>query len=498
MVPAALTPVLVIGCNGLLGIGAPAPAEGPENGPVLADGSMVSPDVTVGTGSDAAGDASPSSDAGLDALVPEAAPDGAPESSPVVEYHDAADPAFWESYALSIDAAVTPGFAGGAFDGRYLYVPSNPLGSSVARYDTQSAKFSEAWDVIALPAADGNVSLNPWGAVYNGASVTFPPGTSQTLPSSYAPSDPFASASISVYPNWVDGSNWSAGTYCGGVALPSASGGPGAVIFAPLWSQGPDGAFPDYTVALFDGQKWLYQKIPAASLEMEPTNFCGAVFDGRYVYFVPSTGAPEHLRFDTQYHPALADSFADTGAWLTVQVGKVGTHAAGFFGGVFDGRYVYYVPYSGTVVARFDTTKPFDEKGSWLTFDLTPLATPAPTGFQGGAFDGRYVYLIPTTSTPDSYFPRWWVLPTPDAGTTPLIIPPLVRYETSGDKFSDASSWQAFDLHLVNAGVAGFTGGIFDGEYLYFVPANNALFLRFRARDASGMGPPGPSHGSFF
>ncbi len=514
----AALPSLAIACNSVLGIGAPGASEAPaEAGSPAIDGATSpAPDATLPSVADASssgeasasssGDASASSSGDASASSVEAGLDGGsegPSDAPYEAgpYHDAADPAFWTTYTLALDAATFPGFAGGTFDGRYVYAGtlySDPSGG-VVRYDTQGdASFSAGWETLALPITSDDVWLMPWGVVYDGVSVTLVPGDTTTVPATYPTNAPFDPSSITTVSGdvWWNRNLWVFGGFCGGAVVPAQDGGAASILLAPYESWNVDNSGPSNTVALYDGQAWQYHALPEESDDLPLGNFCGAVFDGQYVYFVPSVGygALEHARFNTKLHPSITDSFADANAWELVHVTTVGSGAAGFFGGAFDGRYVYYVPFVGTVVARFDTRSDagFADTSAWDSFDLTPLATPSPTGFQGGAFDGRFVYLVPTTTTPNG---DWTSNPraVADAG-----VPPLVRYDTFDPQFTDAQAWQTFDLQGVDPGVAGFTGAIFDGKFLYLVPAQGSTFLRFDARDPDGNGPPGYSHGSFF
>src|SRR5262245_38546399 len=62
--------------------------------------------------------------------------------------------------------------------------------------------------------------------------------------------------------------------------------------------------------------------------------------------------------------------------WMTLDVSSLDATLGGFSGGVFDGRYVYSVPFAydfpalDGVVGRYDTRAPFDALGSWTSFNL--------------------------------------------------------------------------------------------------------------------------------
>jgi hypothetical protein len=87
----------------------------------------------------------------------------------------------------------------------------------------------------------------------------------------------------------------------------------------------------------------------------------------------------------------------DAARWEAFDLTLVRPGAKGFTGAVFDGRYVYFVPDdggTGGVVARYDTQAGFAEAASWATFDVASVNAGA-VGFAGAAFDGRFVYLVP-------------------------------------------------------------------------------------------------------
>ncbi len=81
--------------------------------------------------------------------------------------------------------------------------------------------------------------------------------------------------------------------------------------------------------------------------------FAGATFDGRFVYLVPSTpGFGVAARYDT------LSTFASDCAWSTVDLTQLDPAASFYFGAVFDGQYVYFVPRGTALVARFDAKAP--------------------------------------------------------------------------------------------------------------------------------------------
>jgi hypothetical protein len=187
--------------------------------------------------------------------------------------------------------------------------------------------------------------------------------------------------------------------------------------------------------------------------------YVGAAFDGRYTYYVPSYYGGLHgivARHDTQ------GSFTDAASWATFDTTTIATTARGFNGGVFDGRYVYFVPHENLsgfngVITRYDTQQAFTQAAAWETFD-TATVNARNRGFYGARFDGRYLYLVPYQDTV------------------------IARYDTQA-AFASGSSWTTFDLSTVSASVGASVGAAFDGRYLYLVPTltsvPSGLVLRF-------------------
>jgi CSLREA domain-containing protein len=120
----------------------------------------------------------------------------------------------------------------------------------------------------------------------------------------------------------------------------------------------------------------------------------------------------------------------------------------GFNGGVFDGRYVYFAPLSGNVL-RYDTMQEFADPSSWAEHDVTAPPTSAVGAYEGAIFDGRYVYFVP------------WGGP---GGHGEVL-----RYDT-WDPFHDFLSWSTFDVVSGIEARGGYVGGVFDGRYVYYAP----------------------------
>jgi hypothetical protein len=111
------------------------------------------------------------------------------------------------------------------------------------------------------------------------------------------------------------------------------------------------------------------------------------------MYLVPAAYG-QITRYDTTLPFGTAASYAifDTAA-------NVNSNSIGFAGGVFDGRYVYLVPFdNGSFfgqITRYDTTVPFTAASGYTIFNTTTGNTNS-CGFDGGVFDGRFIYLVPS------------------------------------------------------------------------------------------------------
>ena len=142
-----------------------------------------------------------------------------------------------------------------------------------------------------------------------------------------------------------------------------------------------------------------YDANTAVALNAE--GFGGTVFDGRYVYFIPyydPDGGGYHarvLRLDTK------SSFTNAAAWEAFDAaGTDGLDTKGYYGGVYDGRDVYFSPISNNslrhgIVLRYDTEMAFTNSASWDAYNAGSTDGLNTKGYVGAIFDGRYVYFGP-------------------------------------------------------------------------------------------------------
>lgn len=92
--------------------------------------------------------------------------------------------------------------------------------------------------------------------------------------------------------------------------------------------------------------------------------------------------------------------FTSAGSWTSYNAANTNGSGAnvGLTSGVFDGRYIYFTPYfngafSG-VILRYDSTGTFGSGSSWSSYDAANTnGAGTDVGFFGSVFDGRYVYF---------------------------------------------------------------------------------------------------------
>jgi len=400
--------------------------------------------------------------------------------------HELANAACWQQKNLQTLTSIEQSFFGAVFDGRYLVYVNEASGTKnvQTRFDTQG-DFSgdsawSAFDAVALKsrgvrggAFDGRyVYLAPFEPEDNGAAQLTYDSIAVRYDSQAAFNSLAAWSSINL-------------TQASGTQDLSVPGFAGTafdgryVYFAPTAvGQLSGDAVRSGKATRFDSQADFTKAASWSSFDLstvsaDAAGFAGAAFDGRYLYFAPSSQTHAlAVRHDTQ-----AD-FAAGASWQTFETTSVNQYAGGFQGAVFDGRYIYFAPGSGgityhSVIARYDTQASFASASAWVTYDTAALNSDnfSSWQFNGGVFDGRYVYFIPRGDTP------------------------LVRVDTKAD-FSSNGAWGNVLLLRVASQAGGFSGGAFDGRYLYLVPNGLGSALRFDAGTSTSL--PATNKGSFF
>jgi hypothetical protein len=419
--------------------------------------------------SDASEDSSSDGGTGTDGSPGDGAGDAA-----AAQYSDLTDPSKWTFFDVLTANANALGYVAAVFDGRYVDLMPFRNGDVAARYDPQAASFTDkaSWTFFDVSATYPDNPVG--GASFDGryvymnafqASLRYDTKTSFTSASSWTMSGVLQTLDTNAY---VDLGSFFDGRYA---------------YFTGDTVNGGIGRYD--TTATFGGTSSWEVFDGSNVAQLKTTTFQGGVFDGRYAYVVPNgggTGASSYsggaLRYDT------TKAFTTASSWEGFDASGVDPKAQGFYGGVFDGRYVYYVPniqgVTGTasgLSVRYDTTGAFTQAASWQKFDTSTLDAAA-VAFQTGAFDGRYIYFVPTKGV-------------------------VVRFDTKGS-FTQASAWSKLDLTTLEPNVGAFTTSVFDGRYLYFVahgtqpPAKptHVVIARFDARTPAAL--PTGYRGSFF
>jgi len=360
------------------------------------------------------------------------------------------------------------GYAGGTFDGRYVYFAPSFNGSTEAmRYDTQGGfELASSWETFDPGFTGGYV-----GACFDGRYVYYAPWAQATFAANGEVLRFDTTGSFS------DSGSWSTfDVPANGVGtFPAGFWGircdeDGFVYFAPEYTG--EVLRYDRSQPFGDAASWQAFDVAANGVGDDPAGYKGIGSDGQNIYFVPywnpnngpTTGSHGQMLVYDKSGPF--DSASSWSAYTPHDDG-VGAIGKGYEGAVFDGRYMYFVPsyagwgtdfYHGEVM-RYDTTLPFAMGSSWLAYDPgnTGGVGLDPDGYNEGLFDGRYIYFVPTNhGDPDG--PHGEVL----------------RYDTTGG-FTTASSWDTFDPGSNGVGTDpdGYSGFVFDGRYMYFVPDRN-------------------------
>ena len=181
-----------------------------------------------------------------------------------------------------------------------------------------------------------------------------------------------------------------------------------------------------------------------------------SLYDGRYIYFNSVTN-DTHVRFDT------TGVFTDITFWENIEVRSAALGAninLSMNAMTFDGRYIYYTARDANTFARYDTNLPFTAITSWTPMDLRSAwgsSATTNTAFLGVAFDGRYAYFGPSASDT------------------------VIRYDTTAD-FQTIASWEQIRMSSATGGSDGsdnFNGMAFDGRHIYYIPLSTDSCVRF-------------------
>ena len=359
----------------------------------------------------------------------------------------------YESYdAGHTDRLDTKGFFGSVSDGRYVYFApqlndSQERHGQALRYDSHGA-FSDpsSWSAYDAGSTSGLNTKGYYGAVHAGDYIYYIPRTDgETLHSRLLRYDRRG--------DFRAPGSWSAHDIGHPCSYQSAAFDGRYIYLVPGYHReaGETGLAVRFDTqgAFTDPSSYLsYDAGHTGGLES--TNYDGACFDGRYIYYAPLNNRGVVLRVDTR------GEFTDAASWSALDASQAGMHMC--VGAVFDGDYVYYVPYAHSVAVRYDTRKDFNDLASWESYNALNTSGLLANGYDGAAFDGRYIHYIPFMEPA-----------TDEPGPPTGFHCRHLRYDIL-QGFSDPAAWDAVDGSTLTANPGGFNGGAFDGRHLYFAP----------------------------
>lgn len=296
----------------------------------------------------------------------------------------------FESYdAGETDGLDTKGYFGAVSDGRYVYFApqlnaSQDRHGQVLRYDSRGGfNDPESWHAYDAGCTDGLRTQGYYGVVHAGNHIYFVPRTDgETLHSRFLRYDRRG--------EFRDPGSWEAYDIGRTMACQSAAYDGRYIYLSPGYygDTGESGKAVRYDTRGGFKDPDSYAIFDAGNTDgLEAKNYDGATFDGRYVYYSPLNDRGIVLRHDT------SGGFDDPAAWQAMDASGLGLGMC--VGAVFDGRFVYYVPYAHSKAVRYDTRGEFRDPESWEAYDAAGTSGLHTKGYDGAAFDGQYVYYIP-------------------------------------------------------------------------------------------------------
>lgn len=298
----------------------------------------------------------------------------------------------WEKMSVSTanGTSVYPSYQGCCFDGRYMYY-SSFSGTSFIRFDTtQAFTTAGAWEKVNASSIYGN-NADPCHArpIFDGRYIYYAPASADTF---------LRYDTTLTYNLTTSWEKISMSTAQGAAALDNAYAGvafDGRYVYYSAYQADTFIRF-DTTLAFTNSAAFIKMSVSTAlgASFAEESLYWGGCFDGRYVYY-GVFNALTFVRFDSTI------SFTNSSAWEKISVstarGSSGSDQAGECS--FDGRYIYYGSYGGNTIMRFDSTKSFVNSSAWETMSKsTILGTSSVGTWWGTVCDGKYIYFCPYAS----------------------------------------------------------------------------------------------------
>ncbi|GAA0361825.1 S-layer homology domain-containing protein [Bacillus horti] len=171
--------------------------------------------------------------------------------------------------------------------------------------------------------------------------------------------------------------------------------------------------------------------------------FSGAVFDGEYIWMIPYR-AGQVVRF----HPETGQMIA-YGGWPAGYAPGPDHFANGaFHSGVFDGESIWLIPYDANMVVQLDPLT-----GEMQGYDAWPDDVGESYKFSGGYFDGESIILVPHNSKV------------------------LVELNPATGEMEGYDSWPDDFQWGLNG--AAFAASVFDGENVWMLPYEANQIVKF-------------------
>ena len=337
----------------------------------------------------------------------------------------------------------TKGYFGAIYDGRHVYFSPEvqPGGehAKVLRFDTHGDfRDPDSYEAFDAGQTDGLDTRGYYGGACDGRFVYFTPRLADRC-------DHTRVLRYDTRESFMDPASWSAFDVGEEQSNQGAAFDGAHVYFCPGF-RGSDGRHSGRVIRYRVNENFKdptsYQVFNAESIGgLNVGCYDGGAFDGRHVYFCPLEGSIG-LRYDS-----FAD-FMEPVSWEAFDANAIGMGSN--VGAVFDGQYLYYVPYQHGVMVRFDTAGKFDDPGRWEGFDAGATDGLDTRGFDGGFFDGRFIYYVPFVN--ERFHGNW------------LRFDPLLP-------FDEPTAWKAYDASNIDGLKSyGFNGGAFDGRFFYAAP----------------------------
>jgi len=204
--------------------------------------------------------------------------------------------------------------------------------------------------------------------------------------------------------------------------------------------------------------------------------FAGGAFDGTHVWMVPHD-SDRGLRVSVAA-PYTVDAFGpatNTFAQWPTGFTKAG---AAFRGTTYDGRFLWMIPFAADRLVRMDTRGPYDATAIGPASDTISQWPPgyahSGSAFSGGAFDGTAIWLSPYNAD--------------------RVLRASVRAPFDVSAFGPPTNTLAQWPPTFGAtGAGSWSGAVFDGEAVWFVPQASTYVLRVQIKGAFGMDALGPA-----